>query len=95
MSIDEILSEIKERYEKIQQPPKASLMKSVAQECQRKIGSWRKALWLAGVVGNERKMRLPQLKFQCKLQDWQITPTSTTHLKKLMYKGPHVKQKLK
>lgn len=95
MSVDEILSAIKYHYEKIQQPPKACRMKSVAQECQRKIGSWRKALWLAGALGNERKRRLPQLKFKFTCQDWQITTSSNGHLKKLMYRGHHVKQKLK
>ena len=62
MEISDILDLVREQYLKTGQVPIArSLeMRSAAVEGYRKIGSWRKVLWLAGVIPNERKNTLPR-----------------------------------
>ena len=93
MTIEIILKRIRAFYRKTGKAPKTRDLKNMETECFRKIGSWRKALWLAGVLQEARKKKMPQLDFVQNKND--LKPKSLRKLQKTKIKNPHKKEKLK
>lgn len=58
MTKEEIIQRVHKRYVELGYPPKSNdpaLGKGLLKESQRKIGSWRKVLWLTGSLNDERR----------------------------------------
>ena len=64
MTVEEIVVNIHTYWLSTGKPPECIKMRTATQECYRKLGSWRKALWMASAISDERKTNVPQLKFQ-------------------------------
>jgi hypothetical protein len=95
MYIEELLLRIRQRYKETNKTPVCKEMKTVAKECHRKIGSWRKALWLAGIIPDARKKKLPQLQFNGNKECLEMTLDSKMKLRMLQYPGSIFKEKIK
>ena len=67
---------------------------SVFQEVYRKIGSSRKALYIAGVIQNERRKKYPQMTFIVRAGKYELDERSKTLLKKIGVFNLHQKEKL-
>ena len=65
MTIQEILTAVHAFKKRTGRHPKSSFgpMHKAIKEGQRKIGSWRKILWIASAIEDERNAALPQLGF--------------------------------
>ncbi len=63
MEVEEILIEVRKLSKKGLPSSGDRRLQGIVKESQRKIGSWRKTLWLAGVLRNERESQLPRLAF--------------------------------
>ena len=61
MKVEEIIKKLRNAYYQHGRIPMSSDPKlaAVVKESSRKIGSWRKTLWLAGLITDERKESLP------------------------------------
>jgi hypothetical protein len=95
MTIEKILTAIAEYYALNNQVPKVGDMKSVATECYRKVGSWRKALWLAGILPDARRVQLPSLDFlRGDGQRLRLHPNSKKELKRIKSPYPYMKQRV-
>jgi uncharacterized protein YktB (UPF0637 family) len=94
MTIEKIIIHIADYFRRTHQAPKSNEMVSVKQECHRKIGTWRSALWLAGVIADERKKQLPQLSFSVKDNNLILTLDAQQKLKEVIDQQPGVKEKI-
>ena len=65
MTIEQILGGIYGFWAKTKRVPKSGeeQIQCYRKEGNRKIGGWRKMLWLSGIIQEERKVRLPQFSF--------------------------------
>lgn len=66
MKVKEILTVVHRYYRSTGKVPssKDRSMMTVSKEGQRKIGSWRKILWMAGVIPERRRIEIPRLRFK-------------------------------
>jgi len=63
MNVPQILIRVYARYLETGRVPKAKFDPAVQMESLRKIGKWRKVLWICGLVRNERRRLYPQVRF--------------------------------
>ena len=72
MNIQEILTGVYSYSQRIGRVPcvQDPRLTSLAKEGQRKIGRWRKVLWLSGAINDERMRQLPQFSFACRGGQW-------------------------
>jgi hypothetical protein len=92
MTIRQILKAISDEYKRTGRIPKPRGMPSLMRECYRKIGSWRRALWMAGLLPEARKKRLPRLNFLT--NDPKELEKTFKKLKALVRSDPHLKEKM-
>jgi hypothetical protein len=87
MTAKQIIAEIQRFYRIHKRAPNSHEMQSVSTECHRKIGSWRYALWQAGVIPDARKVQLPQLSFRRIGSELDLTEKSRRILERLEREG--------
>ena len=96
MTIAEILEKIHSFKMKAGRLPKSSYkeMEAISREGHRKIGSWRKMLWLARTVPDERKRQLPQLSFAARRGSFRLDAGSRGALAALCSREPFKKERV-
>ena len=97
MEIYSILTEIFGRWREDGSVPRSSdpRLQSAVREAQRKIGSWRKVLWLCGLIPDARKKSLPQLRFEIHKGKIRVLPASADNLQSLFPKSSVEKRRMR
>ena len=94
MQVEKILKIIRDYYQRTGRIPKTRDLKIVEKECSRRVGSWRKALWLSGIIEEERKKRMPRLNFVKKGGKNDLDAESLKKLKRLKGQELYKKDRL-
>jgi hypothetical protein len=96
MNIRDILTTVYSYSQRIGRTPcvQDPRLTSIAKEGQRKIGRWRKVLWLSGAIPDERQRQLPQVSFACRAGRWEFDQRSHKLLKKLCPSDPARKERI-
>ena len=94
MDVPQILVRVYGRYLETGRVPKAKFDSAVQMESLRKIGRWRKVLWICGLVKNERKRLYPQVRFGMSSGRVAVSAASLRALNKLRSNGSHLKDRI-
>ena len=94
MTIPQILLAVYRHKMKTGRMPRAGEKEMVpyAKEGQRKIGRWRKILWVAGAIGEDRKRRLPQMRYLLLGRQHDLDTRSQKLLKRYCVSNPCMKE---
>ena len=96
MRVDEIIRELYCYKKKVNQVPSMvdGRIASAVREAYRKIGSIRKALFIAGIIPDARSRKYPQMTFILTGRGYDLDEQSKKRLKKIYPRSPHVKERI-